>query len=176
MGKDKKEQVQPEATTTVVALESLSPEDLLAQANELLAKSDLLEAENVALKGTVTALETDKQSLEHTVAVLEAEKASLSSTIETISAKLKPSGAESSLSVMKPKAEKPSLCDTAAEVTFSDNGTERTGKFKLLVPSLLFGEEKLTAEQAIARPEVMRSLVEGTTVKGKSVFVQEIFE
>ena len=86
------------------------------------------------------------------------------------------SGIVSSLSVMKPVAEKPAPCDSSVEVAFTENGVERTGKFKLLVPSLVFGEEKLTAEQAIARPEVMRSLVEGTTVKGKSVFVQEIFE
>jgi hypothetical protein len=85
-------------------------------------------------------------------------------------------GVVSSLAVEKPKADKAPVCEDSVEVTYTEDGQPRTGKFKVVPPKLIWNDETLTAQQALARPEVMRALVEGTTVKGKSVFVQEIFE
>jgi len=146
-----------------------------AEVNDLKAASETLQLEKETLETEKAALETEKTALEVELETLKTEKADLESEIEELKKSAVQSPA-SSLATQKEKKDKPQLCDKAVEVTFTEEGQERTGKFKLLVASLVHNGENLTAEQALARPEVMRALVEGTTVKGKSVFVQEIFE
>jgi len=186
-GKNKIEDQPKENETPLnegVTVESLQAEILNLKADkETYAKEifdlnkakEALQSENEALQLEKSELQTKEAALEVELETLKTEKADLESEIEELKKSAVQSPA-SSLTTQKEKKDKPQLCDKAVEITFTEEGQERKGKFKLLVPTLLHEGETLTAEQAIEKPELIRALVEGTTVKGKSVFVQEIFE
>lgn len=178
-GKNKVED-QPKENETP-SPDAVSVEELQAQLADLQAANEALKDDLNYCKEANENLANGSHELKIANEALVAEKEFLESKIAEYAEEIKTLKAgsaapSSSLAIGKEKKEKPQLCDTAVDVSYTEEGQERKGKFKLLVASLVHNGENLTAEQAIAKPEVMRSLVEGTIVKGKSVFVQEIFE